>query len=57
MEASNGGASGSSQNRGDAPDVLKTIVQTQWNDPIDLHKLEIGLRKKLLKASPFLMGR
>ena len=52
-----GGASGSRRNRGDAPDILETVVQTQWDDPIDLHKLEPALRKKLLKAAPFLMGR
>lgn len=42
---------------GDATDVLETIVQTQWDDPIDLHMLEAGLRKKLLKATPFVMGK
>jgi hypothetical protein len=52
-----GGASGSRRNRGDAPDILETIVQTQWDDPIDLQKLDPALRKKLLKAAPFLMGR
>ena len=56
-EAGNGGASGSRRIRGDALDVLETVVQTQWDDPIDLHKLQAGLRKKLLKATPFLMGR
>ena len=55
-EAGCGGASGSRRNR-DSSDVLETIVQTQWDNPIDLHKLEVGLRKKLLKATPFLMGR
>jgi hypothetical protein len=56
-DAGTGGASGSRKFRGDATDVLETIVQTQWDDPIDLHRLEAGLRKKLLKAAPFLMGR
>lgn len=56
-DGGSGGASGLRRSRGDATDVLETIVQTQWDDPIDLHKLEPGLRKKLLKAAPFLMGR
>ena len=41
----------------DATDALETVVQTQWDDPIDLHKLDITLRRKLLKAAPFLLGR
>ena len=41
----------------DATDALETVVQTQWDDPIDLHKLDSTLRKKLLKAAPFLLGR
>ena len=56
-EGGNGRASGSCRIRGDIPDALETVVQTQWDDPIDLHKLEAGLRKKLLRAAPFLMGR
>ena len=54
-----GGAAGSRRTRGDVADTgaLETVVQTQWDDPIDLHKLEVALRKKLLKAAPFLLGR
>ena len=56
-QGGNAGVSSSRKIRGDIPDALETIVQTQWDDPIDLHKLEAGLRKKLLRAAPFLMGR
>ena len=56
-EGGNGGASGSRKIRGDIPDALEIVVHTQWDDPIDLHKLEAELRKKLLRAAPFLMGK